>query len=167
MPASRDIRGFGLIHGLSPALAGVAAGLVAGAAYLVAQASFHAAILGRAWPEPLQRIAAMLLGEDAAPPPAELSLTIVGFALLIHFSLAIVYGRIVERLTVRASPAIAAARGGAFGVFLYAVNFLVVAPVAFPWFEASPIAVTLLDHVLFGAVAGLACVVLREPAQQP
>jgi hypothetical protein len=49
---------------------GVLSGLIAGAAYLMAQMSFAATVRnGQGW-EPLQRIAAILPGPDAAPPPS-------------------------------------------------------------------------------------------------
>lgn len=145
------------------ALVGVPAGLIAGMAYLLAQALFAAGAYGGTGAEPFQRIAAILLGPDAAPPPGEWTSRAVGIAMVIHVPLAAVYGRLVDLLVMRFDhlPA-AAAIGAATGAALYLVNFGWIAPAAFPWFADSPTLVTAADHVLFGMVAALACVALRR-----
>lgn len=144
------------------AFAGTLSGLFAGAAYLVAQISFAATVRGGQGWEPLQRIAAILLGPDAAPPPAEISLAIAGMALLIHFPLAAVYGRIADLLVRGRTLGRAALLGGLLGLAIFGLNFWLIAPSAFPWFEQSRDLVTAFDHVLFGAAAGLACAFLRR-----
>lgn len=145
-------RAIGSVQGLCP-FAGVIAGLVAGAAYLGAQMFFSATVHDAdAW-APLQRISAMLLGPDDLPPSTDHSATLAGMAVLIHFGLAIVFGRFVD-LAVRGRVRLdAVLRGLAVGVALYGVNYFVVAPLAFPWFEDGRGLTTLLDHALFGAVA--------------
>ena len=148
-------------HRADPA-AGVMAGALAAAAYLAAQLSFSVLFGGGSGPEPLQRIAAILLGPDAAPPPAELSPTIVGIGLLIHFLLGMLYGQWIEWLTRGSWGVGAALRGAAAGAAVFVVNFWLIAPSSFPWFGDSPAAVTFLDHLLFGAVAGYACDLLRR-----
>lgn len=141
-------------------VAGVIAGTVAGLAYLLAQVSLAA------WPHlgptavPLQRIAAILMGPDEAPP-ATWSFVALGMALIIHFALAMVFGRVVCTLVWRRPAPVAIAIGAGVGLALYALDFGLLAPHAFPWFAASPAGVTAVDHALFGAVAALVCVALR------
>lgn len=149
----------GLSGRLDSPVAAVIAGLIAGAAYLGAQLSFSAALHGSAW-EPLQRIAAILMGPDAAPPPVELSPTIAGMALLIHFGLAAVFGRLVEQAVRGRAPAAAAGIGAVAGLALFAFNYYGLAPLAFPWFEDGRTLTTAVDHLLFGAIAGLGYAVL-------
>lgn len=144
-------------------LAGVIGGVVAGFAYLVAQVSFTAATPSGTAAEPLQRIAAVLMGPDAAPPPAEFTFTILGMALIIHFGLAMTFGRIVAAVVWRRRTAMGILAGSLAGLALYAVNFGWIAPAAFPWFENSIRWVTVLDHLLFGAVAAAVCLALRRP----
>jgi hypothetical protein len=151
-----DVRHF------NDAVAAGLAGLIAGTVYLLAQTTFTLFIGLQSASEPIQRIAAILLGPDAAPPPAELSLTIVGMALLIHLPLAFVYGRLIGRLVRDVRPFAAVAIGAAFGLAMYGLNFELIAPKAFSWFEASRGAITLFDHALFGAVAAAAFVLLRR-----
>lgn len=146
-------------------VAGVLGGLVAGTAYLAAQVSFTAAALPGSAAAPLQRIAAMLMGPDAAPPPSGLSFTVFGMALIIHFTLAMVFGRLVSVLVWHRRPGTGVLVGAATGLALYALDFGLIAPLAFPWFEDSIRAVTLADHVLFGAVAAGVCIALRRPSR--
>lgn len=141
---------------------GVLSGLFAGAAYLVAQMSFAATVRnGQGW-EPLQRIAAILLGPDAVPPPSDVSLTIAIVALLIHFPLAMVYGRIIGRVVRGSTPIRAALLGAGIGLAIYGLNFWLLAPLTFPWFEQSRDLMTAFDHLLFGATAGVSCVYLAR-----
>jgi hypothetical protein len=143
-------------------IAGVIGGLVAGAAYLAAQVAFTAAVREGGAAEPLQRIAAILMGPDAAPPPAEFNFTIFGMALIIHFALAMVFGRIVSVLVWRRRFGPGILIGAFAGLALYLVNFGLIAPAAFPWFADSLRTVTLADHALFGGVAAAVCLALRK-----
>ena len=136
------------------------AGVVAGAAYLAAQGGM-AALFHGGMAEPLQRIAAMLMGPDTAPPPTEFTATVAGMGLMIHFALAAVFGRIVGAAAGTRRVGASAVVGALVGAAIYAANFLVIAPVAFPWFEQSPAFTTLLNHLLFGAVAGAVFALLR------
>jgi hypothetical protein len=139
---------------------GVLAGLVAGAAYLFAQTLFASLTHGLT-PAPIQRIAAILMGPDIAPPN-EWSVVVFGMALLIHFGLAMVFGRIVCTFTWGRPLRPALAIGAVVGLALFALDFLLIAPSAFPWFDASPRLVTAIDHALFGAVAAAVGVALHQ-----
>ena len=147
---------------LSTPVAGVVGGLIAGAAYLVAQSTLTGLARTGGMAEPLQRIAAILLGPDAAPPPAELTATVFGMSLIIHFALAMVFGRVVGIVACRRALPAAVLAGAGVGLALYAINFHLIAPLAFPWFEDSLRIVTIVDHALFGAVAGAACSLLSR-----
>ena len=152
-----------VVGGVPEPVAGVAGGVVAGIAYLLAQVSFTAMLHAGTAAEPLQRIAAILMGPDTAPPPSEWTFTVFGMALIIHFGLAMAFGRIVGTLVSRLSLLPAVATGALVGALLYALDFLLIAPHAFPWFAESVQALTLADHLLFGAVAAAVCVTLRQP----
>ncbi len=148
--------------GVPRPVAGVLAGLAAGAIYLLAQVSLTALARPGGAAEPLQRIAAILLGPDAAPPPAELSFTVFGMALIVHFALAMVFGKVVCTLVWQRTASVALLLGAATGVALYGLNFELIAPSAFPWFESSVRLATLADHALFGVVAAAVCLLLRR-----
>lgn len=151
---------------ISEPVAGVIGGVVAGAAYLVAQVTFTAASHAGGAAEPLQRIAAILMGPDAAPPPSDFNFTVLGMALIIHFALAMAFGRLISVLVWQRRTAAGVLVGGLAGLALYAVNFGLIAPQAFPWFGDALHGVTIADHVLFGAVAAAVCLTLRRTASR-
>jgi len=154
------------LHGrtISPQVAGVVAGVIAGAAYLVAQSTLTGMARTGGMAEPLQRIAAILMGPDAAPPPAELNFTVFGMAMIIHFALAMVYGRVVGTFACGRGTVQGTLAGVLVGLGVYVLNFHVLAPLAFPWFHGSLWIPTIVDHVLFGGVAGAACALLTRDA---
>jgi hypothetical protein len=156
-------RGGQALRPVSEPVAGVVGGLAAGAAYLLSQVAFSAAAETGGAAAPLQRIAAILMGPDTAPPPAELSATVVGMALIIHFGLAMVFGRLVCAFAWRRRDGVGIAVGAIAGLALYAVNFGVIAPGAFPWFADSLRWSTIANHALFGAVAAAVCLALGGP----
>lgn len=133
---------------------GIAAGLIAGLAYLAAQMIFAATLLDGSMWDPLHRIAAVLLGQDAAPP-AVISFTVIGMALLIHLPLAGLYGRALASLCRGCTLPGALSRGALMGLAIFVFNFWVLAPLAFPWFEQSRNVITAGDHVLFGVVTAI------------
>lgn len=149
---------------VSAPVAGVAAGVIAGAGYLVAQSLFTGLARTGGMAEPLQRIAAILMGPDAAPPPAELNFTVFGMAMIIHFALAMVFGRVVGTFACGRPLARAVPIGAIVGLALYLFNFHLLAPLAFPWFDGALSVLTAADHVLFGALAGAVCAVLTRQA---
>lgn len=53
--------------------------------------------------------------------------------------------------------------GAVLGLAIYIVNFYLIAPLAFPWFEMGRNWIGAFSHVMFGAVIGLAYVTLRKP----
>jgi hypothetical protein len=141
---------------------GVAAGLAAGAVYLVLQVLNASLYMEGTGSEPLQRIGAMLLGGDEAPPPGDWGSRAIGVALLIHLSLSIGYGSLIDALVGCLSGGVAAAVAGAVvGVLIYIVNYWIIAPSAFPWFEDSRNVLTMANHIVFGVVAALVCTHLR------
>lgn len=143
------------------AAAGEIAGMVAGGAYLLVQMSLATHVATA----PLQRIAAMILGPESALPSVRADVRMLALALLLHFALAVVYGRFVCTLVWRRRGVSALLLGTAAGVALYGLNFLLIAPAAFPWFEQATQLATLADHALFGALAATVCLLLRrQPA---
>jgi hypothetical protein len=143
-------------------VAGVLAGVAAGAAYIVAQALFASfAPEGAAW-LPLQRISAILLGPDAVDARDALNIQVAGMALLIHFALAAVYGRFIDAAVRGRAGLQSLVRGALVGLAIYAVNYWLIAPVAFPWFAENRGLTTVLDHLLFGVVAAGMYTTLRQ-----
>jgi hypothetical protein len=138
------------------------AGVVAGLMYLLAQMLFSWS-LGLDGPlASLQRIAAVLLGPDAAPPSHVASIEL-GMGVLIHLFVSLVYGFIVGRSVRACSVYTAPVVGAGVGLALFVVGFFGVAPSAFPWFLDVRNLPTAFDHAMFGAVAAWLTIVLQRP----
>ena len=164
----REGRGLqGLQHRLDPPVAGAIGGLVAGVAYLAAQVGTAAVLPGTEALAPLHRLAAMLLGEGAVSTDVHTARGSWGIALLIHFTLAALFGRLVERAARGRRMAVAVPTGMLVGLALYAVNFHVIAPSAFPWFDQAPALTTATNHLLFGGVAAAVSHLLSRNGSDP
>jgi hypothetical protein len=138
----------------SGALGGVVAGTVFGVAQVVA-----AILQGHSAWQPLQAIAALILGPDTLQP-GNLNPAIVVIAIAIHYILSAVFGIILAVLSM-STFAVGTSRGGAiltgmiWGFVIWLLNFFLIAPFAFQWFTTENRAVQLLLHVLFyGAPLG-------------
>ncbi|WP_372595215.1 hypothetical protein [Actinotalea sp.] len=101
---------------------------------------------------PLQMIATIVQGEEAlAAGTASPAL-----GLVVHMVLSMAFGGGLALLVTRvSSDAARAAVGLAYGVALYLVNFLVIAPIAFPVFRDANQPLEVATHLIFGAVAVL------------
>ena len=137
--------------------AGAWAGLIAGLVFMMAEMLMVMFVQGQSPWGPPRMMAAMALGEQALPPPADFDLKIMTVAMMIHIPLAIVYGLAIGWIVHRFETGIALAVGGAIGVVIYLVNFYPIAAAAFPWFAMARGWVSAMAHVLFGLVAAGAC----------
>ena len=144
--------------------AGAWAGLIAGLVFMMAEMLMVMFVQGQSPWGPPRMMAAMALGEQALPPPADFDLKIMTVAMMIHIPLAIVYGLAIGWIVHRFETGIALAVGGAIGVVIYLVNFYPIAAAAFPWFAMARGWVSAMAHVLFGLVAAGAYVALRRRA---
>jgi hypothetical protein len=124
---------------------------------------------GNAW-VPVRMVAAVVLGSETLPPPpyfaqpAAPGSGIFFMAVALHYSLAIIYARIMSTMIYRLDRRTALTAGAFFGIILYAVNFYAAAA-AFPWFAAARGWASLLSNIIFGASAALLYKTLekREP----
>lgn len=140
----------------------VLAGLAGGLAFLILQLFLTLTVGGESPWGPVRMIAAIAMGSGVLPPPATFDLAVLLVALVVHFALAMAYGVvfafIVHRWHIglwRWSAAVGAAVGGLCGILLYGLNFYAFTQV-FPWFGEARSFVTLFDHIVFGAVTGVA-----------
>lgn len=112
---------------------------------------------------PPRMMAAMVLGPEILPPPADFSLMAVMTAMVIHFPLSIVYGLILGWAVHRLEMGAALLAGAAFGLSaVYAVNFYLIAPMAFPWFVEAQNWISVLAHVILGMVLAGTYVAMRR-----
>jgi hypothetical protein len=146
--APHDIR-WGLQRG---AIAGIVAGLVFAAFEMVVSAFMMGA---GAFFMPLRMIGAIALGPETLEP--SYSLLTASFAgVIVHMILSVIYGLIFGAIaTVLGGPMAFVGIGTVFGFALWLINFYLIAPFAFPWFqEANPIVQFIAHTFVFGTVLG-------------
>jgi hypothetical protein len=138
-------------------------GLIAGIVFVIAEMTLVWLVMGMSPWAPPQMMAAMLLGKDVLPPPAEFSMPVMAAAMAVHLPLSIIYGLILGWMVHRLQMGTALLAGAAFGLIaVYFVNFYFIAPALFPWFVEARNWISIAAHVLFGMVAAGAYVALRR-----
>ncbi len=142
-------------------LSGLLAGLIGGLVFLV----FEMVFAGIAGPSPFgppRMIGAIALGQGALPPQSSIGIaTVLPVALIIHFINSAIFGSIFGAI-VGLTGALRRSRGAlvgaatVFGLVLWIVNFYVIAPIAFPWFQSAAVPVQFVAHTFFfGTALGL------------
>lgn len=149
--------------------AAAGAGILAGIAFMIAQMLMVWIFLGQSPWGPPRLIAAMALGPEVLRPPATFDGGIFLTAMLIHFTLSIIYGLIAGWIAHRAGNGNATLIGALFGLALYFINFYLIPPAIFPWFIQAQSWVTLVSHLIFGLVLGAGYAGLRshKPKRRP
>lgn len=133
---------------------GVAAGMIFMTFEMTA-----AAFAGADFFSPLRMIGAAVLGHGTLEPSYSLGFAgLVG--LLVHATLSAVYGAAFGAASaagpLRQSRGALLVAATAFGSLLWAVNFYLVVPAAFPWFLAASPMVQFTAHTFFfGTTLGL------------
>lgn len=154
---------FSGLHGRADWKAAVWAGLIAGLVFLMVEMLLVWLVMGMSPWAPPRMMAAMVLGPEILPPPADFSLMAVMTAMVIHFPMSIVYGLILGWAVHRLETGAALLAGAAFGLIaVYAVNFHLIAPMAFPWFVEAQNWISVLAHVIFGVVLAGSYVAMRR-----
>lgn len=146
--------------------AAIRAGLLAGAVFMVLEMVMVPVFLGgSAWAPP-RLIAAIGLGRGVLPPPATFDLTIVLMGLLIHFALSVLFTVVLAVLLPRVGAGAPLLVGALYGLALYLVNFYGFTAL-FPWFAMARNWVTIVTHLVFGAVAAWAYLRYRGTTLMP
>lgn len=130
-------------------LHGIVGGIIAGVVFASAHSIMGHVLMGDAY-GPIRRMGALALGPEAIDPEYPLAQAAIAGGL-IYLVLSALYGVVFLYLVAAAGQLDAPVRslllyGLLFGVALWIINFLIIAPVAFPWFAA-------VDQFWFGFFA--------------
>lgn len=129
----------------------VAAGAVAGIAFIVMVSVLGSIVHGESVWAPFHRIAAMVLGPTALEDIDGFDGSVVGMALSIHLGLAAFYGIVLSYLILEFTRRNAPWLGIVAGLLIYLVNFYGFAGL-FPWMTEMRGPVMLASHALFGSL---------------
>lgn len=131
---------------------GAVGGLVAGAAFLVANMWFATSV-GNPAKGPILMMSTILKGDEAMMTGA----ASVGVGLLVHAGLSALFGVAFALLAARIrTNGGRAAAGTLFGAGLYVLNFKVLSPLFFTTFEMANQPFELAVHIVFGTLLGIA-----------
>jgi uncharacterized membrane protein len=101
------------------------------------------------------------MGTGVLPPPATAQWDVLLVATLIHFALSVAYAVLPALLSGRQTLGHALLIGAAYGLAIYGVN-LYGLTLFFPWFVVARDGITLLTHLVFGAVLFGGCQLLKR-----
>jgi len=125
-------------------LGGVGAGIIFALFMMVMDA-----ILGNGYLDWLRQSAAIALGGSVVPARPQLSVLI--FGLIVHMSLAALYGAVfavsARYITFLRRDLIVATT--VFGLAIWILNFYIFSPWLFPWFDDSPDILQFIAHTVF------------------
>ena len=132
--------------------AAIIAGIIAGVIFMMLEMMLVPLIGGGSPWGPPRMIAAIGMGKDVLPPPADFAVAPLMVAMLIHFPLSIVFAVILAFVIQRFGLGLAILIGAVFGLVLYFVNFYGFTTI-FPWFAMARNGISIFSHIVFGAAA--------------
>lgn len=138
------------------------AGIIGGIVFMMIEMLMVMLFLGQSPWGPPRMIAAMIMGREVLPPPADFDMGIMMAAMAVHFPLSIVHGLIAGWLVHRLNSASVLLIGAVFGLAVYFINFYLIAPAVFPWLTEAQNWVSLVSHLIYGLVLGAAYAGLRK-----
>lgn len=131
--------------------AGIAAGIMATMAQIILWWAFWDSLPGIMFRD-ARLAAAIVLGREILPMQVAFDWPAMIVAMMIHFSLSVIYSMILAAFIVRRSFPVSIFVGIEFGFILFGVNMYGFTLI-FPWFAEARDWITLAAHVVFGIVA--------------
>jgi NhaP-type Na+/H+ or K+/H+ antiporter len=152
-----------LAHRLESSAWGLAAiaGVVAGVVFLILEMIMIPLFLGMGPWVPVRMIAAIGLGPEVLPPPATFAVDMALAAMVVHFTLSLVYAWLLAPLIENTGLLKGVLLGALFGLAIYLVNFYFFTAM-FPWFTEARNWITIFAHLVFGAVLAGTYLLLRR-----
>ena len=128
------------------------AGLIAGLAYIIAQAVLHTLTIGGGASATARYVAATLIGRTWPPPAAGVPIADTALAVVVHLALSALLGLILAIIVYRWRLLITVAVGLVFGLVLYLAVYYGLQS-RFAWLADYRGWMSLVSYLLFGGVA--------------
>ena len=128
------------------------AGLISGVISFALILIISGIVLGSPW-YATRLEASILLGSSILPPPTSFDLGIFVAALFVHLALAILFTFLVAAIVHKFGIVISVIGGALIGLALYGINYYSLS-YFFPWFYQFRSWMFLVEHIVFGAIAG-------------
>jgi hypothetical protein len=130
------------------------------------RAGFIALVYGTSSWQLLRQFASIVLGEPILPPPATADGMALLVGVLLHFVLSLIYALIIAYVIHRGGLIGGIVGGALLGLGFYAIN-LYTFTLFRPWLFSLNNWVFLLNHLIFGALAGGIYEALEEEIYVP
>ena len=111
----------------------------------------------------MRLIASLLLGPAVISPAGSLVPAVYLVALLVHFSLSMIYAVLIALIFHRWGMAVAFVGGAVFGFVIYILNFYLFS-IFFPWLLPYRNWMLMVANIVFGALAGALYELLENAA---
>ncbi len=133
------------------------AAIIAGVVFMMLEMALAATVGGASPWGPPRMIAAMAMGEGVLPPPATFETVPMLVAMLVHFTVSVVYAAILGWIISRRGLGLGMSVlvGTLFGLLLYLANFYVFTAV-WPWFAMARGMIPIFAHAAYGFTLGWA-----------
>jgi len=128
------------------------AGLISGVISFALILIISGIVLGSPW-YATRLEGSILLGSNVLPPPTSFDLEIFLVALFIHLVLAVLFTMLVAAIVHKYGIVISVIVGALIGLALYGINYYSLS-YFFPWFYQFRSWIFLVEHLVFGAIAG-------------
>ncbi len=130
------------------------ASIVAGAVFMMLEMLMVPIFMGGSPWGPPRMIAAIGMGKSVLPPPATFDAGIMLIAMLIHYSLSLIFAFVFAFIARGRSISMTTMMGAIFGLVVYFVAFYGMTAV-FPWFAMARGWIGIFAHLVYGSVLGL------------
>lgn len=128
------------------------AGLISGVISFALILIISGIVLGSPWY--VTRLeGSILLGPSVLPPPTSFDPAIFLMALVVHLVLAVLFTMLVAVIVHKYGIIISVIGGALIGLALYGINYYSLS-YFFPWFYQFRSWMFLVEHIVFGAIAG-------------
>ena len=134
--------------------AAVWASIIAGAVFMMLEMIMVPVFMGGSPWGPPRMIAAIGMGKGVLPPPDTFDSVIMMIAMLIHYSLSLIFALLFAYFARRRPVGMTTMMGAIFGLVVYFVAFYGMTAV-FPWFAMARGWIGIFAHLMYGAVLGL------------
>ena len=131
--------------------------IIAGLVFLMLEMVLVATVGGGSPWGPPRMIAAMVMGEGVLPPPATFEMAPMLVAMLVHFTLSVVFAAILGWVISNRGLGLGMSLlvGTLFGLLIYFVSFYIFTSV-WPWFAMARGMISIFAHAAYGFTLGWA-----------
>jgi len=133
------------------------AAVIAGIVFMMLEMVLVATVGGGSPWGPPRMIAAMVMGEGVLPPPATFEMATMLVAMLVHFTLSIVFAAILGWVISSRGFGLGMSLlvGTLFGLLIYFVSFYLFTSI-WPWFAMARGMISIFAHAAYGFTLGWA-----------